>query len=194
MTDPLAKLFGSSARVKLLRLFLFHPRAAFTAPEAAVRARVTERLARSELALYQRSKLIKRNRRRGIGASYSLNADFEYRAVLQSLLLNAPIRAEEILARLRSVGGIKFIAIAGIFMGEWAEERLDLLLVGDRVKERRVRERINRLESEIGREVRYALLPSLEFYYRLNMSDKLVRDVLDYPHRILLDRLQTGLK
>jgi hypothetical protein len=50
------------------------------------------------------------------------------------------------------------------------------------------------LESEIGRELRYALLTTQEFFYRLNMNDHLLRDVLDYNHRIMFDRLDIGLK
>jgi hypothetical protein len=57
-----------------------------------------------------------------------------------------------------------------------------------------LRERIRSLEAEIGKEIRYALLSSENFYYRLNMNDKLVRDVIDYPHSIVLDRLNIGLK
>jgi hypothetical protein len=53
---------------------------------------------------------------------------------------------------------------------------------------------MRRLESEIGRELRYTMLVSEDFLYRLNMNDKLVRDTFDYPHRIVFDRLNIGLK
>ena len=53
---------------------------------------------------------------------------------------------------------------------------------------------MRKLESEIGRDLRYALLGSEDFAYRLNMNDKLVRDIMDYPHRIVFDRLNIGLK
>ena len=42
--------------------------------------------------------------------------------------------------------------------------------------------------------MKYALLTSEELTYRLNMNDKLVRDVLDYPHKVVLDRLNFGRK
>ena len=94
---------------------------------------------------------------------------------------------------IRSAGVIKLIVVAGVFMDDW-EGRLDVLIVGDRIKEKPLRARMRGLESEIGRELRYAMLPSDDFLYRLNMNDKLVRDVLDYPHRIMLDRLNIGIK
>ena len=192
MADPLPKLFGSSARVKLLRLFLFNPRHSFTLPEAAQRSRTTSREARREVALFVETKLAKRTSR-GKGIRYTLNDEFKYLSAMQQLLLNAPERADEIRERLRRTGAIKLIVLSGIFAGEW-DSALDILVVGDRVKERILRERVRRLESEIGRELRYTLLASENFLYRLNMNDKLTRDVFDYPHIIILDKFNIGLK
>jgi hypothetical protein len=195
MADPLEKLFGSQARVKLLRLFLFNSRHAFTIPEAAQRARTKEREARREITLFTKAGLIKKVRRpaRARGARFTLNDEFEYRTVLQRLLLNAHERGADIYDAIRASGAIKLLILSGIFTDEW-EGRLDLFIVGDRVQERKLRERIRRLESEIGKELRYTLLSSEDFLYRLNMNDHLVRDVLDYPHRIVADRLNIGLK
>ncbi len=193
MTDPLSKLFGSAARVKLLRLFFFNPRAVYTIPDAANRARVPERTARAEVALFKSAGVVKRARTHSAGARWGLNADFEYRTVLQNLLLNAPGHADDIVTRLRGAGVIRLVVLAGLFVDEW-DGRLDLLLVGDRMHERKLRTRIRTLESELGKELRYALLSTPDFLYRYNMNDKLVRDVLDYPHTIAYDRLNIGLK
>jgi hypothetical protein len=194
MADPLQKLFGSAARIKLLRLFLFNPKQTYTIPDAAARARVPERTARKELALFSSIGLTRRTpTRQGSGLRYTLNAEFKYLTVLQNLLLNAPERAKDIFERIRSTGAIKLVVVAGVFVDDW-EGRLDILIVGDRIKETNLRARMRKFESEIGRELRYAMLPSDDFLYRLNMNDKLVRDVLDYPHRVILDRLNIGIK
>lgn len=192
MADPLQILFGSPTRIKLLRLFLFNLGQSFNTAEAATRARVDKKEARHELDLFYRAGLLKRSRRRGI-LYFSLRSDFEYLRALQGLLLNAPARGADILRRLRGAGNIRFVALSGIFTGEW-DGTLDLIVVGDRVSEGKFRSRIKRLEAELGKELRYALLNSQDFYYRLNMNDKLLRDVLDYNHRIVLDRIGTGLK
>ena len=192
MTDLLAKLFGSPARVKLLRLFLFNPRESFAAAEAARRAQVDVRVVRKESALFVQAGLIKRTGRRAAGR-YILGGDFAYTEALQGLLLNAPHIGAQLFKRIRGAGTIRLIVAAGIFVGEW-DGRLDLLIVGDRLNERGLRTRVRRLESEIGRELRYAALSTNDFFYRLNMNDKLVRDVMDYPHTIVHDRLNIGLK
>ena len=190
--DGLEKIFGSAARVKVLRLFLFNPRQSFTLADIAERSRVGEAEVRREITTLQHAQMVERSTR-GKGVRFTLSPKFAYTAAMQNLLLNAPKRANDIVKRLRGVGTLRMIILSGIFMGEW-DEGLDILLIGDKVKERQLRERIRSLEAEIGKEIRYALLSSENFYYRLNMNDKLVRDVIDYPHSIVLDRLNIGLK
>lgn len=192
MTDPLQKLFGTPARVKLLRLFLFNPGKMFSIAEAASRARVTAGAARREVAIFTGVRLIARAGR-AHHKQYTLREDFSHLASLQQLLLNAPARGEDILERIGKVGAIKLLVVSGIFFGQW-EGSLDILIVGDRLNERRLRQRIRSLESELGKELRYAVLTTQDLHYRLNMNDKLVRDMFDFPHRILLDKLQIGLK
>ena len=189
--DVLPKLFGSAARVKLLRLFLFNPGVIFTCEEAASRARVPVREVAHELGSFATIKLLSRSR--GKVQKYTLNLEFPQVSQLQDLLLNASTRADDIYKRLSRIGNIKLVVVAGIFLGEW-EGRIDLLIVADRVKEERLRKIVRVLESEIGREIRYGVLSTQEFFYRLNMNDHLVRDVLDYKHRIVYDRLDIGLE
>ncbi len=192
MTDGLQKLFGSPARIKLLRLFLFNPKTSFTLADAAKRARVHDDDTRREFRVFVAAGLITRSTR-GKGVRYVLNNDFEYVAALQNLLINAPARGKEIVEKVRGTGTLKLVILAGIFVSDW-DNSLDVLLVGDRMKEKKLRDYIRKFEAEIGKEIRYSLLSTNDFFYRLNLNDKLIRDVLDYPHTILLDRLDIGLK
>jgi hypothetical protein len=54
------------------------------------------------------------------------------------------------------------------------------------MKKSKIEEEIKKLEAEIGTELVYAIFDTKEFIYRLNMYDKLVRDILDFPHEIIL--------
>lgn len=192
MADGLQRLFGSPARIKLLRLFLFNPRMSFTVVDAAKRARISDDEARKEFRVLSGAGLIARAAR-GKGVRYGLDADFEYIAALQNLLINAPARAKDIIERIRPAGTFKLVILSGMFVGDW-DGSIDALLVGDRVKDKKLRERIRSFEAELGKEIRYSLLSTNDFFYRLNLNDKLIRDVLDYPHTIVLDRLDIGLK
>ncbi|MDB5225563.1 MAG: seg [Candidatus Adlerbacteria bacterium] len=191
MIDPLAKLFGSAARVKLLRLFLFNPSQSFTAAEAAGRSRVSSAEARRELLGLRQAGLLRKPRTKVV--RYTLNEKFQYLQALKHLVLNTAQRGESVPERLRTAGSIKLIVLTGVFVGD-IEASLDMLIAGDRMKEGALRERVRSLEAELGRELRYVFFPTADFLYRLNMSDKVVRDVMDYPHRIVYDRLDIGLK
>ncbi len=191
MTDPLVKLFGSHARLKLLRLFLFNPSSTYTAAEAGSRAHVSAAEARRELIALRQSGLLRKTR--GKVTRYALNESFTYLQALKNLLLNTAHRGDSVPERIRTAGAIKLIILTGVFVGD-VESGLDLLVAGDRVKESTLRQKIRGLEAELGRELRYALLSTPDFLYRLNMNDKLIRDVMDYPHRIVFDKLDIGLK
>ncbi len=192
MSDPLLKLFGSGARLKLLRLFLFNPRASFTVADVGERARVTALEARRELALYESIGLIKRTTR-GRGVRYQTSVEFTHLAALQNLLLNAPARSGDIIGRLRGLGTFKLVVLSGIFLNEW-DSPVDLLIVGEKLKVKLIQDQLKKLESEIGKELRYTVLTGTDFSYRLNMNDKLLRDTFDYAHKVLIDKLNFSLK
>jgi hypothetical protein len=192
MADILSKLFGSNARVKLLRLFLFNIDQSYSAGEAALRSRVAGKEAARELKLFQSLGIVNRIGR-GKSPRWALNPDFSYREALQALLLNAPARAGEIYGRLRKAGSLKLVVVSGVFVGQW-EGMVDLLIVGDRIDEAVLRRSIRLLEAEVGKDIRYTLLTTQEFHYRHAMNDHLVRDVLDFNHRIVHDRLDIGLQ
>lgn len=195
MTDTLQKLFGSNARLKLLRLFLFNPKVTYTVAEAAQRSQTKGSEARREFALFQHIGLIKKSRRGSLSATrYQLDPAFEYTLALQNLLLNTSHQAAGIYNVLRRTGTIRLMIIAGVFLGEWEEARLDLFIVGERINERKLQTQIRKLESEMGKELRYAALSTDQFFYRLGMNDHLVKDIFDYPHTIVHDKLNIGLK
>lgn len=201
--EILGKLFGSEARIKLIRLFVFNPRLVFELDDIATRTKVPEKIVRVELNLLKAAGLIKsktffkdvlekkgkkkieiRRRVKGIG----LEEKFPYLQALSSFLLNtSPVKETDILKRFAGVGKLKFVVIAGIFLKEF-DSRVDILIVGDAIKRRILERAIKKLESEIGREIRYAVFSTNDFKYRLSVYDRLVRDVLEYPHKAVVDR------
>ena len=58
----------------------------------------------------------------------------------------------------------------------------------DKPNQAKIEKVIKNFEAEIGKELVYAFFPTAEFLYRLNMYDKLVWDMFDYPHELLVDR------
>jgi hypothetical protein len=202
--DVFAKLFGSAAKVRILRLFLLNPETVFDLRTVAERTKVQPLGARREISLLEDIGFLRRRactegRRRGNGRDgaplrrrtqgWVLDERFPFRAALENLFLSAvPLAREEIVRRLNRAGRLRLVVTAGVFRQDH-DSRLDLLVVGDGLRGGLLESAIHLLEADIGRELRYASFSTAQFKYRLGMYDRLVRDLLDYPHEILLDRL-----
>lgn len=186
--ETLTAIFGNTTKIKLLRLFLFNPANAFSARDIASRAKCRLAAVGKELNILVKADIV-RKRRGPKSATYALNDKFPYLEPLKNLLTVASIQADESLAkRFGSVGKVKLIVAAGVFIQNW-DSRIDLLIVGDDLNIRKIESIIGGLESEIGKEIAYSAFETQDFEYRVGIHDRLVRDILDYPHVALLDRL-----
>lgn len=191
--DPLARLFGSAARVKLLRLFLFNEEMAFTSADAAFRARLTKDAGRRELSQLVTIGVVKKKGGKG-PVSYTADKRFRHYEALKAFLrASTDVSDSEIVAALKKAGSVRLVVLSGIFTGA-VESKVDLLIVGDRLEERPLGSAVRLLEAELGRELRYACFTSEQFKYRLGVYDRLLRDVFDYPNRVILDKIGLASK
>ena len=199
--EALEKLFGSAARVKILKFFLFNTTEVFDKDTIAARTKVSARIVQKELNLLEKISLIRKKQfikttqlrngkvKKAKVRGYETMTDFKLFGALQNLLVkNSPMSSTSLVGRLTKHGKIKLVIAAGVFIQN-PDSRVDLLIVGDDIKESPLKNTISVLESEIGRQLRYAVLPVADFKYRLGVYDKLVRDILDYPHQVFLDRI-----
>jgi hypothetical protein len=201
--EILDKIFGSAAKVRMMRLFILNPDQQFSAREIVDRTLTREKEVHAELVLLkkidlvrQRTQLRKENPesvRYKKMQVWGLNQKFLYYDELKTFLVNANlIKNSELIKRIGRVGKIKMIVLAGVFLNQMDESRLDLLVVGDDIRKASFENIVRSLESELGKEVKYAHFNTKDFAYRMNMYDKLLRDLFDYPHQVVLDRI--GLK
>lgn len=188
--ETLAKLFGNESKVKIMRLFLFNEDTVFDTGEISERVKADISKVRKEVNLLEKIGLIKkRSHKSSRKAGFVLNKQFDYLVPLQNFLINVePFSDREIINRVSRVGSIKLIVVAGVFIQE-PESRVDILIVGDHIKNSTLDNMIKNLEAEIGKELRYVYFTTEDFKYRLSMCDKLMRDILDYPHRKVLNKL-----
>jgi len=61
--------------------------------------------------------------------------------------------------------------------------------VGDNLKRGAIDSVVRGIEAELGKEIIYSVFETDDFKYRLSMFDKLIRDILDFPHQKIVDRL-----
>lgn len=189
--EQLGKLFGSEAKVKIMRLFLFNPETVFDTGEISERAKVEATKVRREITNLEKMGLVKRRQsaKKRSGHGFVLDTQFPYLLQLQNFLINIePLQPKEIINKVSRLGSIKLIIISGVFLQE-PESRADLLIVGDNVKKASLENLIKMLEAEIGKELRYAYFTTEDFKYRISMFDKLIRDILDYPHKTILNKI-----
>lgn len=185
----LAKIFGSAARIKTLRLFLFNKDMAFTAADIAERTKLQKDVVRRELAELVAAGLV---RKKGTQAPlhYQTNPHFEFLDALDVFIRETTtVRPKNMVAELKKSGTLRLVALSGMFTGVGQQTQIDLLVVGDALDERILANAVHTLEAELGREIRYAMFPTTDFRYRLGIYDRLLRDVFDYPHRLLIDKI-----
>ncbi len=182
--EILGKILGNGARVRIMRLFLLNKSKGFRSKDIARRSRVSLSAVRRELRLLSSVNFIKK--RSSISAEWFFNSFFKYAEEFEELLIRSDnLNRGAILNNFKKIGQVKLLIVSGVFIKNH-DSRIDLLIVGDNLKKAKIEHGVRKLEAEIGTELVYAIFNTKEFIYRLNMYDKLVRDILDYPHEVLL--------
>ncbi len=202
--ETLTKLFGNVAKVKVIKLFVFNTGSAYDIAQIADRTKESISKVRKEVNLLEKMDLVRRKSfhknvtRKVRGkkqtvkvktSGFILNDTFEHLSQLSEFLIGVSKFAPKDIARkLSRSGSIKLIIVAGTFINS-PESRLDLLVVGDNIKKGMLEQSIKIIESEMGMELRYAFFETADFKYRLGLYDKLLRDVLDFPHEKVVNKL-----
>lgn len=184
----LSKLFGSNSKVKIMRLFLLNPEFSLNAKEVAARAKIQTPVASRELKLLTLVGFL--DLKKGNKAKiWQLDPSFPLLSPLKNILKNDIIgRKKRLIQQFARCGKVNLLVISGVFL-EDSDSRTDLLVVGTRLKRTSIARVVKDLEAEIGKELNYVVLETPDFQYRLNACDKFVRDVFDYPHHIILDKI-----
>ncbi len=184
MTKSVSKIFGSEARVKIMRLFIFNPDSTYTLPTITKRSLEKRSTVVKELRSLIKAGLVKRKTK-----GFALDKNYPHLNALEHFLIDAsPVVAKEITKKLSRIGSLKLVLISGIFIHD-DECRVDLLVVGDKLRKTALSSAISNLEAQLGKELRYSYFETPDFNYRLRMYDKLVRDILDYPHQKIVNKL-----
>jgi len=199
MSIVLAKLFGSVDKLKIIRLFLLNPEEVLLSRDVIRRAKVSSKSARKQINLLSGFDFVhKKKKSIGDGRSknkkkkvegWKLNSSFSLLAPLKDLVLDtSPVSRTELLKKLSKIGRIRLVILSGIFIQQ-ENSRVDFLIVGDKVHRNKLEKILKEVEAEIGKELEFAVFSTEDFAYRLNIYDKFIRDILDYPHQKILNKL-----
>lgn len=196
MSDTLSVLFGSPARVRLLRLFLFNTDKSFTFDEICKRLHLVRRTARTEVTALEKAGVIKsemveveiKNKPTKV-LSYVTQPDLpEFKALQTFLFATTSLDGKNLLSFLKKTATVDFLVVAGVFVQDF-ESRLDILIAQKKITLDKIETAIHAFEAEVGVEVRFSVLTSDDLIFRVDVNDKLIRDIFDYKHQIILDKL-----
>lgn len=194
--ETLGKIFGSVAKVKTMRFFLLNDDRIVPEDEIKDRLRIPKSSLRRELNSLAKTGLIKigsttvgivtrgKLKRKKVRA-WSTVKNFPYREKLYNLLVDGDlVDRSSILKRFRGIGKIDLFILSGVFIHD-PKSRIDFMIVGKRLNKKKIEQVVRSLEAEIGKELTYSLFELEDFKYRVEMFDKLVCDVMEYPHEVI---------
>ncbi|MBI5621271.1 hypothetical protein HY933_00180 [Candidatus Falkowbacteria bacterium] len=197
----LEHLFGSQARVKLLRIFLNHAENAYYVRELTRLTKLQINAVRRELVNLEQLDIIagvngpgdattpKRSRaRRQEKRYYQANVNHVLFPELRSLMLKAQLLLEYDLAKkIGKMGSVKYLALTGIFVG-FIGAPTDLFVVGS-VRKERLSRLIRRFEQELNYEINFTLMSLSEYKYRKDITDRFLYSILENKKIVVIDQL-----
>lgn len=201
MEKILAQLFESAPKVKILKLFFRNSESHFSIEEIQKYTLLQKRQITRELKILLKLKMIEKKSRLYISENdkiekksykisvFQVNHAFELYNELKLLLMKLPTESDKTLAEdIKRLGRVKLAVVSGFFLNN-PLSRVDLLIVGDGLNHKKLSNFLSRLEYTTGRTIGYSIMNSEEFQYRRNMFDRFLRDILEFPHQKLINKM-----
>lgn len=179
VNDILKALFSSTTRIKLLSTFLLHPEQEYFIRELTRLLDEQINSIRRELENMKRIGLVK-SRTRNRKKYFKVDPEFPLYTDLRNMFGKAVQGETAVIAELKRLPGLKFLVLAGSFVGE--NDPVDLLIVGE-VKRDAV-EKLLAHDPSL-RSVKYSIFSVPDFLYRLNLKDKFIRETVDSPTHVV---------
>lgn len=179
-------LFGSEVRAKILNLLLLDSEKKYTLRQIAKEISATTAVLRKELLSLREFGLAKED-----GELWSADQDFIIFPELRALVAKAQVlSSQKFLEGLKKISEPILLIMTGIFTGD-ALVKTDVLLVGP-VKKRAMLKLVADLEKDLGREINFTIMDETEFYYRQEVMDIFLYNILAGKTIVLVDNRETN--
>lgn len=175
----LKNLFTSNARVKLLTLFLMNPDEEYFVRELTRKLDEQINSIRRELDNLKKIGLLK-SRARKRRKFYTVNKNFILYRELRSIIIKITNSSDNLIKKISKLGKVDFLLISGIFVQKDAP--VDLLLAGD-IKKEDLEKFLDTLETKEA--IKFSVLDTKDFIYRLKCRDKFILDLIQDPDNII---------
>jgi len=195
----LAQIFGSNARVKILKTFLSKPEQKYYTRQLARDLALQVNSVRRELENLQEIGLLKQEEGpENEGNAKNLKNEKKYFVVDHNFLLFGELKSlfakanllscQDFLKEIANTGKIKQLWLSGIFTGDLSAPT-DILLVG-KVRKEQFLKRLNTLEIDLNKEINYTLMEESEYGYRLEINDIFLHKILQSRHLKIIDEAE----
>ncbi|OGG43944.1 hypothetical protein A2841_03600 [Candidatus Kaiserbacteria bacterium RIFCSPHIGHO2_01_FULL_48_10] len=187
MFKDLAHLFASSARIKVLKFFILQPDVRVTAPTVSATLGAPKALVEQELRALTRFGLLECRKQKKVNF-FMLESDHPVVEPLQAFFTAISMPSnDDIMGAFRKVRGVTLLIATGVLAQE-SRGAIDLLIVTRKPKDAQIARAVKRLEAAVALPLRYAVLESGDYESRLESYDRLLRDVFEFSHRIIVGR------
>jgi DNA-binding transcriptional regulator YhcF (GntR family) len=197
----LSKLFGSTARVKILKFFLSRVDEQFYIRQIARELSLQLNSVRRELDNLENFGILQSVNESGETQDkkakikktdkkyYLVNKNFILFEEIKALFLKAHVLYEKDFAeKVLTVGKPKLMIMTGLFVNI-DNAPTDLLIVG-RFNKGKLVETIRELEIEMGREFNYTVMDMKEYIYRRDITDVFLYEILENKKIVVIDELE----
>lgn len=185
-------LFGSKVRARSIRFFILNPDTAYSTAEIAEKTLLPKAELSREIRKLVKVGMLRESSRKRVKV-YQIHPEFPFFSELKSLVVKSNSDVpKQMFRKFRTVGDVRLILIGGLFVND-PKGKADLVLVINNPNRLRLSQTMEKLEAEIGQDVRFVLMDTDELNYRLNMLDRFLIEFLEGPYQEILNRL-SGFK
>ncbi len=183
------QFFNSDIKARLVKFFIYNSSGSFEVKDIAQRLELKSNSIKKYLqelvdAGFLRSRKIKSSK------IYSQDPRCPFKKELKDLVLQFSAAShEKLLKEVKKIGTVKLVVLGGVFLNT-DRFRVDIFIVADKLKEAQFKKFLKKLEAEVGKEISFATMTTKEFKYRTDMFDRFVRDVLEFPHEKIVNKLK----
>lgn len=187
-----ADILDSDHGSELLAFLLLAPARSYSSKELAGRLHITEKTLSPLLQEFLDDSMIKQLIRDG-SKLYIINQRHKLLPEIRnSLVKNQKAYEDELFVAIAKLGEVKAAFLSGALTGN-PELPVDLLIVG-KVNLSKLDNFLKQSKTVLGFEINYSIMTPDEFQLRIDTFDRFIKDVFDYPHLTVVDKLSKTTK
>ena len=183
----LEELIDSQPEANLLGFLLMAPPRSFSLFELAKRLGTQEQTILARGSLLLKHNYIKRFTKNATTYLILNQNNSLFPQVRATLLKKTKAYEDELFSAIKKVGEIQAAFLSGLFVGQ-PKLPVDILLIG-KIQPSKLEGFIKNCEHMMHQEINYTVLSVQEFLDRRNTFDRFIKDIFDYPHIIVVDKL-----